>query len=175
MQVSKKEKNMKRLYGLQTDKENVTLSINEDKAMLTIQTADAIKVRELDLQSDVKSDKSASLEEIKPIKIDASGITVGNIDGNGEGENIIIDALQTNILAGKLDYLETKLKEKDEEISKLKYLTNTKVSSKEFWNFVKYYSEKQQTKVNLNLGSKDYQLIVDALKRRDEDPLKELI
>ena len=78
-------------------------------------------------------------------------------------------------MAGKLDYLETKLKEKDEEISKLKYLTNTKVSSKEFWNFVKYYSEKQQTKVNLNLGSKDYQLIVDALKRRDEDPLKELI
>lgn len=33
---------------------------------------------------------------------------------------------------------------------------------------------KQQTKVNLSLGSKDYQLIVDALKRRDEDPVRQL-
>lgn len=33
---------------------------------------------------------------------------------------------------------------------------------------------KQQTKVNLSLGSKDYQLIVDALKRRDEDPVRGL-
>lgn len=37
-----------------------------------------------------------------------------------------------------------------------------------------FKSEKQQTKVNLSLGSKDYQLIVDAFKRRDEDLLREL-
>ena len=34
---------------------------------------------------------------------------------------------------------------------------------------------KQHTKVNLNLGTKDFPLIVDALKRRDEDPLDKLI
>lgn len=37
-----------------------------------------------------------------------------------------------------------------------------------------FKSEKQQTKVNLSLGSKDYQLIVDALKRRDDDPIRGL-
>ena len=37
-----------------------------------------------------------------------------------------------------------------------------------------FKSEKQQTKVNLSLGSKDYQLIVDALKRRDDDPVRGL-
>lgn len=37
-----------------------------------------------------------------------------------------------------------------------------------------FKSEKQQTKVNLNLGSKDFQLFIDELRRRDEDPLREL-
>ena len=37
-----------------------------------------------------------------------------------------------------------------------------------------FKSEKQQTKINLNLGSEDYQLIVDAFKRRDEDPVRQL-
>lgn len=37
-----------------------------------------------------------------------------------------------------------------------------------------FNQEKQQTKVNLNLGSKDYQLIVDAFKQRDEDPVRQL-
>jgi len=37
-----------------------------------------------------------------------------------------------------------------------------------------FNQEKQQTEVNLSLGSKDYQLIVDALKRRDKDPVRQL-
>ncbi len=162
---------MKKIYGLRNDKENTSLIIADDKATLIIQTAEGYKVRELNLEFDLENGNEISADKVKPINISANKITGGTIDGN----NIVIDALQTNILAGKLDCLETKLKEKDEEISKLKDLTNTKASSKEFWNFVKYYSEKQQTKVNLNLGSKDFQLIVDAFKRRDEDPLNELI
>lgn len=37
-----------------------------------------------------------------------------------------------------------------------------------------FNQEKQETKVNLSLGGKDYQLIVDALKRRDDDPIRQL-
>ena len=68
---------MKRLYGLQTEKENVTLSVNEDKAMLTIQTADAIEFRELKLQSNIKSGEPLSLGKVELVNIDANKITAG--------------------------------------------------------------------------------------------------
>ena len=68
---------MKKLYGLQTDKENVTLSVNEDKAMLTIQTADAIKVRKLELQSNFKSGEPLSFEKAEIVNIDTNKITAG--------------------------------------------------------------------------------------------------
>lgn len=68
---------MKRLYGLQTEEENVTLSVNEDKAMLTIQTADAIKYRELKLQSNIKLGEPLSLGKVELVNIDANKITAG--------------------------------------------------------------------------------------------------
>ena len=71
---------MKKLYGLQTDKENVTLSVNEDKAMLTIQTADAIKVRELELQSNIKLGEPLSFEKVELVNIDANKITAGGTE-----------------------------------------------------------------------------------------------
>lgn len=37
-----------------------------------------------------------------------------------------------------------------------------------------FNQEKQETEVNLSLGSKDYQLIVDDLKRRYDDPIRQL-
>lgn len=133
---------MKRLYGLQNDKENISLIIGDDKAMLIIQTAESFKARELNLQYDDEGLEEISADKVKPINISANKITGGTIDGN----NIVIDSLQPNILAGKIEKLETKLKEKDEEISKLKDLTNTKVSSKEFWDFVKYHKDETQQK-----------------------------
>lgn len=113
---------MNRNYGLKNDKENISLIIGDDKAMLIIQTAESYKVRDLNLEFDVESDKSVSLEEIKPINISANDITGGNIDGTGEKIKVIVGELRTktNFLMSKVDYLETKLKEKDEEISKLK-------------------------------------------------------
>jgi len=70
---------MNRIYGLKNDKENISLIIGDDKAMLIIQTAESYKVRDLNLEFDVESDKSVSLEEIKPINISANDITGGNI------------------------------------------------------------------------------------------------
>lgn len=70
---------MNRIYGLKNDKENISLIIGDDKAMLIIQTAESYKVRDLNLELDVESDKSVSLEEIKPINISANDITGGNI------------------------------------------------------------------------------------------------
>lgn len=70
---------MNRIYGLKNDKENISLIIGDDKAMLIIQTAESLKARELNLEFDVESDKSVSLEEIKPIKISANEITGGNV------------------------------------------------------------------------------------------------
>lgn len=159
---------MKRLYGLQTDKENVILSINEDKAKLTIETADTVKVRELDLQSDVKSDKSVSLEKIKTMGFSS------NYDGGNESEvyeengmiGIKTESMNSNIVQS-IDEMSKKLNDLDDKI-------NLKVDTKEFWDFIDYFLEKQQTKVKLNLGGKDYQSIVDAFKRRDEDPVREL-
>ena len=71
---------MKKLYGLQTEEENVTLSVNEDKAMLTIQTADAIKIRELKLQSNIKSGEPLSLGKVELVNIDANKITAGGTE-----------------------------------------------------------------------------------------------
>lgn len=128
---------MNKIYGLRNDKENISLIIGDDKAMLIIQTAESFKARELNLEIDLENESKISADKVKPINISTNKITGGTIDGN----NIVIDSLQPNILAGKIENLETKLKEKDEEISKLKDLVNTKVSSEEFWDFVKYYTE----------------------------------
>lgn len=70
---------MNRIYGLENDKENISLIVGDDKAMLIIKTAESLKARELNLEFDVESDKSVSLEEIKPIKISANEITGGNV------------------------------------------------------------------------------------------------
>lgn len=83
------------------------------------------------------------------VKITEDGVKTSSANNNfkadGTGEKIEIKVgelrTQTTFLMSKVDYLETKLKEKDEEISKLKDLTNTKVSSKEFWDFVKYHKD----------------------------------
>ena len=68
---------MKKIYGLQTEEENITLSVNEDKAMLTIQTADAIKFRELKLQSNIKLGEPLSFGKVEFVNIDTSKITAG--------------------------------------------------------------------------------------------------
>lgn len=144
---------MKRLYGLRNNKENMSLIIGDDKATLIIQTSESFEVRELNLELDWENKKEISADKVKPINISADKITTGtldagkvklvNLDGTGEKIEIRVGELrtQTTFLMSKVDYLETKLKEKDEEISKLKDLTNTKVSSEEFWDFVKYYTE----------------------------------
>lgn len=144
---------MKRLYGLRNDKENISLIIGDDKAMLIIQTAESFEARELNLEFDLENENEISADKVKPINISADKITTGtrdagkvkvvNLDGTGEKIEIRVGELrtQTTFLMSKVDYLETKLKEKDEEISKLKDLINTKVSSEEFWDFVKYYTE----------------------------------
>lgn len=119
---------MNRIYGLRNDKENISLIIADDKVTLITQTAEGFEFRELNLEIDLENESKTFGDKVKPINISANKITGGTIDGN----NIVIDSLQTNILAGKVETLETKLKEKDEEISKLKDLVNTKVSSKEF-------------------------------------------
>lgn len=129
---------MKRLYGLRNDKENISLIIGDDKAMLIIQTAESFKARELNLELDWENKKEISADKVKPINISADKITTGtldaskvslvNLDGTGEKIKVIVGELrtQTNFLMSKVDYLETELKEKDEEISKLKDLINTK-------------------------------------------------
>ncbi|MFW3361505.1 hypothetical protein ACN2A0_02400 [Aerococcus viridans] len=144
---------MKKIYGLQNDKEIISLIIADDKPLLIIQTAESFKVRELKLQYDNEDLEEITTVKFKPINISADKITTGtldagkvklvNLDGTGEKIEIRVGELrtQTTFLMSKVDYLETKLKEKDEEISKLKDLTNTKVSSEEFWDFMKYYTE----------------------------------
>ncbi|MGH2080260.1 hypothetical protein ACRCJU_02870 [Aerococcus urinaeequi] len=148
---------MNKIYGLRNDKENMTLIIADDKATLISQTAEDFEFRELNLEFDLENESKISTDKVKPINISADKITTGtrdagkvkvvNLDGTGEKIKIRVGELrtQTTFLMSKVDYLETKLKEKDEEISKLKDLTN-----------------------------KDYQSIVDAFKRRDEDPVREL-
>ena len=68
---------MGKVYGLHTEKESVTLFVNEDKAIFTIQTADEIKVRELKLQSNIESDEQLSFGRVGLVSIDANKITAG--------------------------------------------------------------------------------------------------
>lgn len=167
---------MNKIYGLRNDKENITLIIANDEATLITQTAEGFEFRELNLQFDLENEKEISADKVKPINISANEITSGDIAKitsyalKGIANNANVDSeveitedgikvssekikvrvgelrTQTNFLMSKVDYLETKLKEKDEEISKLKDLVNAKVSSKEFWDFVKYYKDETQQK-----------------------------
>lgn len=180
---------MKRLYGLQNDKENISLIVGDDKAMLIIQTAESLKARELNLELDRENKKEISADKVKPINISADKITTGtldaskfslvNLDGTGEKIKVIVGELrtQTNFLMSKVDYLETKLKEKDEEISKLKDLTNTKISSEEFWGFVKYHKDCEEipaVKLKSYGFSSDYDgsNISSANKEKQPEPIQ---
>lgn len=61
---------MQRIYGLQTDKENINLIVNGDKALITMQTAENFEARELKLQFD-----NEELEEIPAIKLKSYGFS----------------------------------------------------------------------------------------------------
>ncbi|MGH2016736.1 hypothetical protein [Aerococcus urinaeequi] len=66
---------MKKIYGLQNDKEKISLIIVDDKPLLIIQTAESFKVSELNLQYD-KED----LEEITTVRFKPMGFS-SNYDG----------------------------------------------------------------------------------------------
>ena len=73
---------MKKIYGLQNDKENISLIIGDDKAMLIIQTAESFKVRELKLQYDNEDLEEIFAVKFKPINISADKITTGTLDAS---------------------------------------------------------------------------------------------
>lgn len=68
---------MKKIYGLQNDKEKISLIIVDDKPLLIIQTAESFKVRELNLQYDNEDLEEFTAVKFKPINISANDITAG--------------------------------------------------------------------------------------------------
>ena len=71
---------MKRLYGLRNDKENISLIIGDDKAMLIIQTAESFKARELNLEIDLENESKISADKVKTMGFSS------NYDGGNESE-----------------------------------------------------------------------------------------
>lgn len=73
---------MKKIYGLQNDKEIISLIIADDKPLLIIQTAESFKVRELKLQYDNEDLEEITTVKFKPINISADKITTGTLDAS---------------------------------------------------------------------------------------------
>lgn len=82
---------MKKIYGLQNDKEIISLIIADDKPLLIIQTAEDFKVRELNLQHDDEDLEEFSTVKFKPINISADKITTGTLDAS-KAKVVNIDA-----------------------------------------------------------------------------------
>ena len=130
---------MKRLYGLRNDKENISLIIGDDKAMLIIQTSESFEVRDLNLEFDLENENEISADKVKPINIDVSAITTDDIAKTsrcalkGIANNVNVDN-KVKITEGGVETSSAN-KEKQPEpiqralkrIEELKYITDVRI------------------------------------------------
>ena len=103
---------MNKIYGLQNDKENISLIIGDDKPLLIIQTAESFKVRELNLQYDNEDLEEISAIKFKPINISANEITGGNISQfvRDNGKDVFTAKAGDNVVEISKDGIKTTAK-----------------------------------------------------------------
>ena len=138
---------MKKIYGLQNDKEKISLIIVDDKPLLIIQTAENFEVRELNLEFDLENENDAFEGKLNKFNDDIT-INAGALKGIANNANvdskveITEDGIKTS--SANKESQPYPVKQALKRIEEIKYITDVRIDE-EFGTTVDDFPENRLT------------------------------